>query len=154
MGINLTGILAIYGSAVATTTALWNILHLIQERRGVIIDGGMGVTLTTPRKTVLIINVTNKGKRPINILSIEFHKDRRSKRHPEKFESYFFRPDNWPIRLEEGESAEAIIEKWDWFRLGGPHRYNFIVDSLGKRWRFSRRLCRKLAHEASLEKTK
>lgn len=153
MGMNLTSLLAIYGSAVATSTAIWNIFHLLQERRGLIIDGGIGIALTTPRNSVIIINVTNKGKHPINVISIEFHRNRRAKRHPERLDSYFVRPANWPARLEEGEPTEVVIEDWEWFKLG-TFRHNFVVDSLGKRWKFGQRLCKKLAYEASLEEPK
>jgi hypothetical protein len=145
--LNFTLIIGIYGAVLATLTAIWVICQITREWRNLIIEGGIAWNPNNPDKKALIIKVTNNGKRPIQVESFQAYPSKRAIKKGDVDDVRFYSAANWPLKLDEGDSTDLVIEEFD-FVASGKYQYFFVVDSLGKRWEMSGKVRRNIEEGA------
>jgi len=146
----VTLIIAIYGAAVATVSALWNSAQLFRIRRRLRIEAAIVPVLGDWQKKQMLISVTNLGVRPITVHSILAFKNwRDSKRRITKHGLMMTLPEGWPVTLEhEGDSKAGTVEHYEEV-CSGRFGYMCVVDSVKRKWRFPRKMRLQLIERAA-----
>lgn len=134
---DLTQLMAFWGTVVSTIAVTWNIVRGLMDRRKLTVSGHIGHLLPSedPEKLYFYVVMTNMGRRPIVVST---HGIIPKKRKGEKGEiRTLIRAKELPKMLREGEFHIEITETLD---FGGREIIGvYALDSSGKEWKAKRR---------------
>jgi len=143
----LTPILAFWGSVRSTFALTWNIIRGLQERKKIKVEANIGFILPgddTKRK-VFYVTMTNVGRRPVFITgwSVLIKKKKTEKGKP----GIFIAPRNLPKMLKESDYNIEYTDDLTVFKhnITGVQ----VWDSIGKKWKISRKNLKRLLKDAS-----
>jgi hypothetical protein len=135
--LDLTQLMAFWGTVVSTIAVTWNIVRGLMDRRKLMVSGHVGNFLPSedPEKLYFYVVMTNTGRRPIVVSTYGIVP---KKRKGEKGEiRTLIMPRALPKVLNEGQFHIEFTETLD---FGGREVIGvYALDSSGKEWRAKRK---------------
>ncbi len=133
---DLTPILALWGTIVSTIAITWNILRGLEDRKKLKIEANIGTILPgDPNKNYFYVSMTNIGRRPVFVTGwgtdLKKEKEEKGKR------AVFIKARNLPKLLKDGEAHMEYIDNLSIFSR--KIKNVKIWDSTGKSWKISRK---------------
>ena len=130
---NLTELLAFWGAIISTVAITWNITLFFKDKAKIKVSAG--IMTDENRKEFFVVTITNVGKRPAFINSVNF-KEKNS-----KFE-IFITPKVLPIKLNDSERHIEYYDNVDKFK--NEIEKIWFFDSTGKNWFVSNKYLKNL----------
>ena len=142
---NLTSLLALWGTVVSTIALSWNIIRGFQDRRKLKVEAAIGFMLPgDTQKKYFYVVITNIGRRPIFICRYGAFLKKKKGEKGKPAAMVIAR--DLPKMLKEGENH---IEYTDDLSLFSRTIKDIHVgDSTGKNWKASRKNLRRLLRDA------
>ena len=143
---DLTPILAFWGTIVSTVAVTWNIIRSSQDRKKIRVEANIGFILPGDSdKKILYVIMTNVGRRPVYITGVGM--SRKKKKGEKGKPGLFMTARNLPMMLKEGDYNIEYSEKLSIFT-----EYEIttvkVWDSTNKKWRISKKNLRNLIENA------
>jgi len=142
----LTPILALWGTVISTIALTWNILRGIQERKKIEVEANIGFFLPgDAERKVFYVTMTNVGRRPVFITG--WGALRKKKKSEKGKPGIFITARNLPKMLKESEYNIEYTEDLTVFERNITRVQ--VWDSTGKKWKISRKNLKRLLKDAS-----
>lgn len=133
---DLTPILALWGTIVSTIAITWNILRGLEDRKKLKIEANIGTILPgNPNKKYFYVSMTNIGRRPVFVTG--WGTDLKKEKKEKGKRAVFIKARNLPKLLKDGEAHMEYIDNLSIFSR--KIKNVKIWDSTGKSWKISRK---------------
>jgi len=143
---NLTPLLALWGSIISTIALTWNVIRGLQDRRKLKVEAYIGYFLPgDTQKKYFYVVMTNIGRRPILVsrYGALLKKKKGEKGNP----ATLIIARNLPKMLKEGEYHIEFTEDLSLFSRNIKNI--FAGDSTGKNWKISKKNFKQLLKDAN-----
>lgn len=125
----VTDILAFWGAILSTSAVVWNAHRDIGNRGKLSISGYIGHLHGNPNKKILLITVTNIGRRPITIINWGTHIPSNS----DNGQMHFYMGNELPKTLDESKYVHVVADEYS--SLLTNANYLWVQDSTQKTWK-------------------
>jgi len=143
--LDLTLILALWGTIFSTVAITWNVVRDLLDRKKIKVEAGIGFILAEDTTTkVFYLTMTNISRRPLYITGWGVYRKRREGKRGKK--GLCIPSPDLPKMLKEGDYNIVYTEDLSIFsyKLIRVH----VWDSIGKKWKISRKNFRQLLKTA------